>query len=183
MIWFTADTHFDHRNIINYCNRPFKDVDDMNQWLVFNWNAVIDPRDTVYFLGDFAFKNHEYWIKQLKGHKILIVGSHDKELKSLCHFPYPQWAFEASSPMLEIKIDGQYITLCHYCMRVWPRSHRGSWHLYAHSHGDLEPIGKSWDVGIDNNNYFPVPWTHIKDIMAQRPDNFNHHMQEERIDS
>ena len=172
--FFTSDTHFNHANIIKYSHRPFSSLDEMNETLIANWNKVIKPTDTVYFLGDFAFHRHEYFVKRLNGHKILIIGSHDKELKPL----YRPWAFEMASPMMEINIKGQHVTLCHYCMRRWPRSHHGAWHLYAHSHGELGPIGKSWDVGVDNNQYIPLSWDSIVDRMDTRPDNEENHMRQ-----
>jgi len=55
--WFTSDTHFGHFNIIEYCNRPFKTVDEMNSKLIRFWNERVKPDDIVYFLGDFCFKN------------------------------------------------------------------------------------------------------------------------------
>jgi len=58
-------------------------------------------------------------------------------------------------------------------LRTWPLSHYNSWHLYGHSHGKLEPIGKSWDIGVDANNYYPVSFARIHDIMQHRPDNPN----------
>jgi calcineurin-like phosphoesterase family protein len=58
-------------------------------------------------------------------------------------------------------------------MRTWARSHYNSWQLYGHSHGKLEPIGKQWDIGVDNNNYYPVSFDQITEIMKTRPDNPN----------
>jgi calcineurin-like phosphoesterase family protein len=46
-------------------------------------------------------------------------------------------------------------------------------HLFGHSHGTLEPIGKSWDVGVDKNGYAPLSWDEIVEIMKNRPDNPN----------
>ncbi len=163
-LFFTADTHFDHANIIRYCNRPFASLQDMNDSLIENWNHVVKPEDTVYFLGDFAFHRPEYFVNALNGHKRLVIGSHDKDLK----FLYRPWAFEEVSPLIEINVGGQHVTLCHYAMRRWPRSHYGAWHLYGHSHGGLAPIGKSWDVGVDNNGYAPLSWQDIVDIMKHR---------------
>ena len=82
MIWFTSDTHFGHANVIKYCKRPYKDVTEMNEMLVVNWNSVVKPDDTVYFLGDFSlsFTAVETYTKRLMGRKIMIAGNHD-----FCH--------------------------------------------------------------------------------------------------
>ena len=80
-IFFCADTHFNHKNIIKYCNRPFKDVDEMNEVIINNWNSVVSDDDTIFFLGDFVLGNREQIIEfgsKLKGHKILQVGNHDR---------------------------------------------------------------------------------------------------------
>lgn len=80
MIYFTSDTHFNHTNIIRYCNRPFNCVDEMNNSLVQNWNKIITNNDVVYHLGDFALGMKEQAndiIKKLKGTIYLIRGNHD----------------------------------------------------------------------------------------------------------
>lgn len=80
-IFFTSDQHFGHSNIINLCSRPFKDVDEMNEALVDNYNAVVGPKDFVYHLGDFALgKIHTSLAhgRRLNGRKALIVGNHDR---------------------------------------------------------------------------------------------------------
>jgi calcineurin-like phosphoesterase family protein len=75
--------------------------------------------------------------------------------------------------LLEIREQRQHLTLCHYCLRVWPRSHFNSWHLYGHSHGTLPPIGKSWDAGVNTNDFTPLAFPQIQAIMKTRPDNPN----------
>ena len=80
--WFTADTHFGHANIIKYCNRPFKDVDEMNEVLINNWNERVVKNDTVFHLGDFCFNKLHRGREistRLNGNIILIKGNHDKK--------------------------------------------------------------------------------------------------------
>ena len=67
--------------------------------------------------------------------------------------------------LLEIKLDGQLIVLCHYSMRKWNKSHYGSWHLYGHSHGNLPPLGLSFDVGVDTNDYYPYSLDDVSNKM------------------
>ena len=54
-VWFTADTHFGHTNIIKYCNRPFKTPEDMNNVMLTNINITVGENDTYWHLGDFAW--------------------------------------------------------------------------------------------------------------------------------
>ena len=164
--WFTSDLHFGHANIIKYSNRPFASVDEMDRVLIANWNAKVGQYDVVRFLGDFCFSDLEKgqrYFDQLNGVKHLIVGNHDKTAvqikgwKSINHFE-------------EIKVEGQSITLCHYAMRVWNKSHHGAWHLYGHSHGSLpdDPNSRSFDVGVDCHDYQPINLDDISRIMKRK---------------
>jgi calcineurin-like phosphoesterase family protein len=74
-------THFGHGNIIKYCDRPYKDVDEMNQELIKNWNSVVTDNDIVIHLGDVGFGTGGFieLMKQLNGYIILIKGNHDRK--------------------------------------------------------------------------------------------------------
>ena len=75
-----ADTHFNHENIIKYCNRPFENANQMNEYVVQKWNGTVRPVDTVYHLGDVGFGTQEQLkglIGRLNGTKILLIGNHD----------------------------------------------------------------------------------------------------------
>lgn len=90
-VFLSSDLHLDHRNIIKYCNRPFKDVHEMNYWLIKNWNRTVGKQDMVYFLGDLALTRGNRqrvigFIRSLNGRKIFIRGNHDRFLKSYRHF-------------------------------------------------------------------------------------------------
>ena len=79
-IFVIADTHFYHRNIIKYTNRPFSNVGIMNSTIIDNWNNLVTDDDIIFHLGDVFFCGTDKQIeimKQLKGHKILIRGNHD----------------------------------------------------------------------------------------------------------
>ncbi|MDO8640831.1 MAG: hypothetical protein Q7R33_04755 [Nitrosarchaeum sp.] len=172
MIFFTADTHFNHQNIIQYCQRPFAaNATEMNETLISNWNAVVQRSDLVYHIGDFGFGDLSQILPRLNGQKILILGDHDKSAIKFSQY------FAKITPLLKIEVDvntvWRKITLCHYSMRVWAKSHYNEWHLFGHSHGHLEPFGKSFDVGVDYNNFRPISLTQVVEKMSTLPDNFN----------
>lgn len=168
MIWFTADLHFDHKNIIKYCNRPFNSVIEMNETLISNWNGRVHKDDLVYILGDFSFKHPDKYLEKLNGTKILIFGNHD-DTKVRKH----KGLFKAVYDILKIKYNKKTIMLCHYAMRVWAKSHFGSYHLYGHSHGTLPPFGKSLDVGVDCNEYKPISIDEVVYKLEVAPNNFD----------
>ena len=81
-VFFTSDLHFEHANIIEYCNRPFLNVDYMNRALVERWNALVKHGDLVYHVGDFYMNRdgcgYRYWQFILNGDIVHIKGNHDK---------------------------------------------------------------------------------------------------------
>lgn len=82
MIYFISDTHFYHTNIIKYCNRPFNNVEDMNELIIDNWNSIVSDTDTIYHLGDFCLSSDndiKSIFNRLNGNKILIRGNHDRK--------------------------------------------------------------------------------------------------------
>ena len=88
-LYVTSDTHFNHKNIIKYCNRPFNDVYEMNETLINNWNSVVTPEDIIYHLGDFGFGTKEELqeiFDRLNGYKYLIMGNHDRKSKIFCFY-------------------------------------------------------------------------------------------------
>lgn len=175
--WFTSDIHFYHNNIIKYSNRPFNDVNHMNDSLINNWNSVVGENDTVYSLGDFAFAKVGKILEilsQLKGNIHLINGNHDEEIIKNAKQLLDSGYVKSISDYKEIRVDGQFICLFHYGSRVWNKSHRGSWQLYGHSHGTLPPYGKSVDVGVDapfvtgKAEYRPLSFDEVSKFMKSR---------------
>lgn len=79
-IFFTSDLHFSHRNVIEYCQRPFKDIDEMNEAIVSQWNSQVKTEDIVYVLGDFSLNPNamSLFFPRLNGSKVLVAGNHDQ---------------------------------------------------------------------------------------------------------
>lgn len=165
-IWFVSDTHFCHKNIIKYCNRPFASVDEMDTALIDNWNKVVKPGDRVYHLGDFGFAPAPKLVSifdRLNGQKYLIEGNHDHESvdKSL------KWIWIRDT--YDLRFGDKYYFLAHYAHRVWNRSFHGARHLFGHTHGMAKPWGWSCDVGVDCWEYSPVNIDTLEQLFAKLP--------------
>jgi len=165
MDFFTSDEHYFHKNIIKYCNRPFKNVDEMNKEIIDRHNSVVGIHDTTYHAGDYTLikdrRKIQEIINQLNGHHVFIKGSHD------------YWLNRNYRTKIEMTIKGQSLTINHYCMETWHKSHWNSWLLYGHSHGQWKTVGKKYDIGVDNNNFFPISFIEICNIMDKLPNNIN----------
>jgi calcineurin-like phosphoesterase family protein len=166
-IWYTADTHFGHSNIIRLCGRPFSSVGEMDEAVIAAWNAVVAKDDEVYHLGDFCFgpaSRAQAYLARLNGKKHLVHGNHDK--RSVRDMPH--WA--SSSTLIEREIEGVAMVLFHYGMRTWRGSNRGTLHLYGHSHGRLPGDRQSCDVGVDAWDFRPVALAEIRARLSTLPE-------------
>lgn len=161
-VFFTSDLHFGHKNIIDYCNRPFSSVKDMDGALIQAWNARVSSEDTVFVLGDFAFESSaraQQALAQLQGEKILIRGNHDRVAGVM--------GWKEIHDALFIRVQGVGLYLHHYPLRDWPGKWSGAIHLYGHVHGNLDPLPGSLDVGVDSWGGAPVSLAEI--LKAVRP--------------
>jgi calcineurin-like phosphoesterase family protein len=180
-IYFTSDTHFGHDNIIKFCHRPFKDVEEMNSELIRRWNEKVGPDDTIFHLGDFAFGGSDIWnniLKQLNGHKILIIGNHD--IKNLRE-GYMQY-FDYVGPQLLLNIEERSVYLNHYPFLCyggsWGSPKNAVYQLFGHVHSGPTSSGLDterlvslfkyqYDVGVDNNNFTPISWSEVKNKIQE----------------
>lgn len=166
--WFTADFHLGHANIIRYCSRPFETVTDMDDEILGRLNSAVDEDDTIYFLGDFcrgSGKEALAYRKRIRCKNIFFVeGNHDAGARKIAA------EFRWWKQLAEVKLDDQVIVLCHYAMRVWHHSFRGSWHLYGHSHGRLpdDATALSMDVGVDTHDFRPWHFDEIRTRMDEK---------------
>lgn len=83
-VFIISDTHFGHKGMCEFLlsdgskARPWNDPDEMDQFMIENWNKTVKPKDKVYHLGDVAIKKSSIaTMKKLNGDKVLIKGNHD----------------------------------------------------------------------------------------------------------
>ncbi len=173
-LFFTSDHHFGHENIIRFCNRPFSNVQEMNEALIQRWNEKIKPKDVVYHLGDFGLtykENLATILDQLNGKIHLIAGNHEgSAIQNKNRFEWIKDYHELKVKDPDCSNGVQRIILFHYAMRVWRGDARGNWHLYGHSHGNLPDLADrlSFDVGVDNHDFYPLSYAEVKAIMNKK---------------
>lgn len=163
MIYYTADLHLGHANVLRFDKRPFSTIEEMDRILIGNWNARVTDRDQVYIVGDFIYRSEkpaEWYLEQLSGIKYLIVGNHDQAvLKSEKARSY----FEAIDKMMHISDGGTHICMCHFPLAEWNGYYRGHYHIYGHIHGDqnrtckiMRQEPRAFNAGCMLNHYQPV---------------------------
>ena len=183
-LWFTADEHFYHNNIISYCNRPFNNIEEMNNTLITNWNELIQPDDDVIIAGDFIHSGNliliEDILSKLNGTKWLVYGNHCYQNKFEREFVvqnlfknrcYDAMDFTVEDEELEDGYMKFHVT--HYPCLFWTR---GAVHVHGHIHSgplstgsevaDFNPL--RYDVGVDNNNMKPVSYNDLKVIITKQ---------------
>lgn len=173
MIYYTSDLHFCHRNIIGLNNRPFANVEEMNETLITNWNNRVRKGDLVYVLGDIGYPKNNAdtqatieLIKKLNGRKVLVVGNHDRKLIKDKEFIK---CFENIQVYLEVNDNRRKVVLFHYPIEEWNGFYRDAIHLYGHVHNNkvgLRTIKNRYNVGVDVNDYMPVT---LDEILERKP--------------
>lgn len=174
---YTSDLHFGHKDIIAFDHRPFYDINQMDFTLIKLWNSRVQKDDHVYILGDFCCgsdKPAEYYLRQLKGHKHLIIGNNDKELldndKAMSYF-------ESVKDVLQLTDHENIIYLNHYPMALWDGSDEGTYHFYGHIHclqdetyHFMNTRKKAINVGCMLNNYTPSSFNELLRNIKYRKD-------------
>lgn len=160
-IYYTADTHFGHANIIRFCDRPFAGVAEMDAELIARWNEKVGDDDDVYVVGDFAYRNAESaakYLRALSGRKHLVVGNHDRKWMRDARAVA---LLESSEGVADIVDGGRRVVMCHYPLMTWPG--RESYMVHGHIHDDtrgaywplLASYGRALNAGVDVNGFEP----------------------------
>lgn len=133
---YISDWHYGHANAIEFDQRPFRSVEEMNAALVTRWNDVVSPEDLVYVLGDFFWCKSSDAVpvlKSLHGTKFLIRGNHDRSNDGAFIKQ-----FAKVTDYMEVDDDGRKVVLCHYPIPCYKNHYHGWIHLYGHVHTSFE---------------------------------------------
>lgn len=161
-IFYISDLHLCHKNIIKLCNRPYGDIEEMNEDLIRRWNEVVSENDEVRILGDVGFpKNNEdveeiiSLVKRLNGKKILVVGNHDYKLLQNEEFVR---LFASIDNYMRVTDRDRNVILSHYPMEEWDGFYRDFIHLYGHVHNNdvgLKTLKNRYNVSLEVLGYTP----------------------------
>lgn len=176
-IFFTSDPHYYHDNIIKYCNRPFKNAKEMNEKLIRNWNSVVPIDGHTIVGGDFAMTSNieliTNVISRLNGHIYLTFGNHDYQNRldrSVIASKFDKVSDVFDLTISDSELDDGKINffISHYPHLFWPKH---SINLHGHIHSgpkstakevDVNKKAMRYDIGVDNNNYYPISYEDLK---------------------
>lgn len=186
-MFFTADQHFGHLNIIRYCDRPYRNVEEMDAALIANWNAVVGPLDTVHVLGDVAMGRRQEslpLVAQLAGHKVLYPGNHDR-----CWYGHGGRALDKEQEYLDagfdeihqgpttITVGGRQVLACHLPYRgdsgdddrfdEFRPVDEGAWLVHGHVHEKWRRQDHMINVGVDVWDFAPVSEETLAELMEE----------------
>jgi calcineurin-like phosphoesterase family protein len=169
-LFFTADLHLGHARVFlpEYCNRPWQDLDIMDEQLINRWNRKVPEKGIVVVVGDLVMdvRKLKHYVPKLNGRILYVLGDHGD-----CK-PGDKYSelFDGVFHLLRLSLPGDRpdIVCCHWAMRKWPKAHWGAWHLFGHSHGEVGPHGLSFDVGVDapETDYMPLSYYEVAMMMA-----------------
>lgn len=183
-VYWASDIHYNHFNAIHHANRPFKTVEEMDEYILETLRTTLTPSDILFTLGDIFWKCDYEKIKKfvdcIPCPWYFILGNHDNE--NILKFEPLAKKLKKVGDIFDVNLRDEKeeynIIMSHYPIESWPRSHYGSVHLHGHNHGgkDEENEEKGWlrmDVGFDAKlvrdvqKSFLVPWKTIKEKIEE----------------
>lgn len=151
--FFISDTHFYHEGVINYDNRPFSSIIEMNEALIDNWNKTVNKGSIVYMIGDFCWRGPNTAIKildSLNGQIHLIKGNHDKVNKEMIK------RLASISDLKKVRAGEHRLLLSHRPFRTWEGRGERYFNIHGHCHGNLEEWFGALDISCNLYNYTPI---------------------------
>lgn len=187
-LYFYSDPHYGHKNVIQFCERPFLDTDEMTERMIKLYNDTVPPDGICIWLGDCFFINAtkaKVIMDQLNGTKILIRGNHDLNTSQMYRM-----GFSYVADYAEMAIAGHTVSLKHYPfkpkvtfkdrikllmgkkirdLKYMERrpDDKGQWLMHGHTHSKIKQKGKQIHVGVDAWGYKPVPYAAIESIIQK----------------
>lgn len=162
-VFVISDTHFGHENIIRYCDRPFSSAEEMDEYMVQEWNRLVKPGDRVYHLGDvYMGCTAEYADKllgRLNGQKRLILGNHDDGKDPVLHKHFRKiyvWKMFKEESLLASHVPVHPSTL-----------NEGPGDLvnvHGHIHSNKSPENRYVNACVEHWGYRPVHLEEIRQV-------------------
>ncbi len=170
LIYYIGDLHFGHENVIKFDHRPFNSVEEMDKALIERWNQKVNSEDLVYVVGDFAYRNEkpfDWYLRQLKGKKYLIVGNHDGELwKDSTAMSYFEGVDRQNVLCQGRRQAPLYLSLSPGRV-VW--NVLGNVYVYGHIHNStdatfqfMKTLDRAFNCGVAINGYEPITFQELE---------------------
>ena len=160
----TSDLHFRHKKIIEYCNRPWSTVEEMNEGLIQRWNSVVKKDDSIILVGDAAMVSSKHgrgeatdMLLRLNGKKTLVRGNHDSHLEIFVDsgFNVVDYIFVNNILIIHHPPQDSKKT-CDLVNRLKP-----GLIVHGHQHSDLGG-SRLFNVCVDIHNWTPVSWSVVE---------------------
>ena len=169
-VYFTADLHLGHKNILTLSNRKFSSIEEHDDFLINSINEAVNTSDHLYILGDLGFHTDYIglvtYISRINCRNIHIIkGNHDsiRNLERLRH----DGLIAEVKEMKTVQNGRHHVFCCHYPMREWPGFYRGHYHAYGHVHNTLPVYERTMDVGVDSIGFVPIEFNDLIEKIEQ----------------
>jgi calcineurin-like phosphoesterase family protein len=179
--FITADEHYGHNFIREVCHRPFASIEEMREAIIERHNKKVPNKQSylTIHVGDMFWRTVSEMeargiINRLHGRHAFLFGNHDELIEqSLTIQQEFEWVRgkNKENTSHSIKVNKHLLVISHFAQRVWQKSHKGSWHVYGHSHGELPELGHSFDIGVDSHGFEPWSTEEIEAKMATTQSN------------
>jgi len=175
VIYFTTDTHFCHDREFIYKERGFDSILQHDYILLQTICKTVKADDILWVLGDISWDDPVYYINLIaeECNVNVVTGNHDQQLINDKNKLYKN--VKLFTGFVNTKFEGQKVTLSHFPLLNWEKSHYNSWQLYGHLHNKQIPIdGKLFDVCPTKDHLQPYSWDEIKIIMNSKLNNWDY---------
>jgi len=157
-IWLWSDPHFEHKRVIEFCNRPFPSIDDMKMAMVNNYNNTISEGDVCIWGGDIVFGSTTYANEETlplfkKGYNIQVMGNHDFNKKKIRPLE-----FDERHLLINIVIDDVEIIITHYPCKY---NNRDLLNIHGHIHHKKSEEPYQFNISVDAIGFKPINMTKI----------------------